>query len=45
MIDDDDNECRAFGGMRIGRGNQSLRRKFAPVPHFSTTNPPYLDLG
>jgi hypothetical protein len=29
MIDD---ECAAVGGMRIGRGNQSTRRKPAPVP-------------
>jgi hypothetical protein len=29
MIDDD--ECEAFGGMRIGRGNRSTRRKSAPV--------------
>jgi hypothetical protein len=30
MIDDDDNG--AVGGMRIGRGNRSTRRKPAPVP-------------
>jgi hypothetical protein len=30
MIDDD--ECEAVGGMRIGRGNRSTRRKPAPVP-------------
>jgi hypothetical protein len=30
MIDDDD--CGAVGGMRIGRGNRSTRRKPAPVP-------------
>jgi hypothetical protein len=30
MIDDGD--CGAFGGMRIGRGNRSTRRKPAPVP-------------
>jgi hypothetical protein len=30
MIDDD--ECGAVGGMRIGRGNYSTRRKSAPVP-------------
>jgi hypothetical protein len=29
MIDDD---YGAVGGMRIGRGNQSTRRKPAPVP-------------
>jgi hypothetical protein len=30
MIDDD--ECGAVGGMNIGRGNQSTRRKPAPMP-------------
>jgi hypothetical protein len=30
MIDDD--ECGAVGGMRIGRGNRSTRRKPATVP-------------
>jgi hypothetical protein len=30
MIDDDD--YGAVGGMRIGRGNRSTRRKPAPVP-------------
>jgi hypothetical protein len=30
--DDDDDECGAFGGMRIGRGNQSTQRKLTPVP-------------
>jgi hypothetical protein len=30
MIDDDD--YGAVGGMRIGRGNRSTRRKRAPVP-------------
>jgi hypothetical protein len=29
MIDD---ECGAAGGMKIGRGNRSARRKPAPVP-------------
>jgi hypothetical protein len=29
MIDD---ECGAVGGMRIGRGNRSTRRKLTPVP-------------
>jgi hypothetical protein len=33
MIDDDhDDECGAVGGMRIGRGNRSTRRKPAPMP-------------
>jgi hypothetical protein len=30
MIDDD--ECETVGGMRIGKGNRSSRRKPAPVP-------------
>jgi hypothetical protein len=32
MIDDDANDYGAIGGMRIGKGNQSIRRKPAPVP-------------
>jgi hypothetical protein len=28
----DDDECGAVGGMRIGMGNRSTRKKFAPVP-------------
>jgi hypothetical protein len=32
MIDDDDGECGAVGGMRIGRGNRSTQRKRALVP-------------
>jgi hypothetical protein len=31
MIDDDD-DCGAVGGMRIGRGNRCTRRIPAPVP-------------
>jgi hypothetical protein len=48
MIDDD--ECGAVGGMRIGKGNRSTRRKLAPVPFcppqiphdlcFARTRPP-----
>jgi hypothetical protein len=30
--DVDDDECGAVGGMRIGKGNRSTRRKPAPVP-------------
>jgi hypothetical protein len=30
MIDDGD--CEAIGGMEIGRGNRSTRRKPAPAP-------------
>jgi hypothetical protein len=29
---DDDDGCGAVGGMRIGRGNRSTRRRPAPVP-------------
>jgi hypothetical protein len=42
----DDGGCGAIGGMRIGRGNRSTRRKPAPVPlcppqipHDLTSNP------
>jgi hypothetical protein len=35
MIDDDD--YGAVGGMRIGRGNRSTRRKAAPVPLYDLT--------
>jgi hypothetical protein len=31
MIKEDD--CGAIGGMKIGRGNRSTRRKPAPAPH------------
>jgi hypothetical protein len=31
MIDDGD--CGAIGGMKIGRGNRSTRRKLTPPPH------------
>jgi hypothetical protein len=31
MIDDDD-DCGAIGGMKIGRENRSTRRKPSPVP-------------
>jgi hypothetical protein len=36
-------ECGAAGGMKIGRGNRSTRRKPAPVPHCSPQIPH--DLG
>jgi hypothetical protein len=32
MIDEDDDDYGAVGGMRIGRGNRSTRRKPALVP-------------
>jgi hypothetical protein len=37
MIGDD--ECGGVGGMRIGRGNQSIWRKPAPVPLCPPQNP------
>jgi hypothetical protein len=37
MIDDGD--CGATGGMKIGRGNRSTRRKPVPVPPFPTQTP------
>jgi hypothetical protein len=43
MIDDD--ECGAVGGMRIGRGNRSTRRKPAPVPLCPPQIPHDKDLG
>jgi hypothetical protein len=42
MIDD---ECGAVGGLRIGRGNRSTRRKPAPSATLSTTNPTWPDPG
>jgi hypothetical protein len=32
MIDDNDDECGAVGGMRIGRRNRSTGSKPGPVP-------------
>jgi hypothetical protein len=37
MIDEDD--CGAIGGMKIGRGNRSTRRKPAPAPLCPPQNP------
>jgi hypothetical protein len=37
MIDDDDEDCGAVGGMKIGRRNRGTNRKSAQC-HFSTTN-------
>jgi hypothetical protein len=37
MVDDD--ECGTVGGMRIGRENQSTRKKTCPNATLSTTNP------
>jgi hypothetical protein len=37
MIDEGD--CGAVGGMRIGRGNRSTRRKPAPAPLSPPQNP------
>jgi hypothetical protein len=34
-----DGECGEIGGMTIGRGNRSTRRKPAPAPLLSTINP------
>jgi hypothetical protein len=39
MIDD---ECGAIGGMRIGRGTRSIRRKPAPVPLYPLRIPDVL---
>jgi hypothetical protein len=43
MIDDGD--CGAAGGMKIGRGNRSTRRKPVPRAILSTTNPTWPDPG
>jgi hypothetical protein len=43
MIDEGD--CGAIGGMRIGRGNRSTRRKPAPVPFCPPQNPTWPDPG
>jgi hypothetical protein len=43
MIDDGD--CGASSGMKIGRGNRSIRRKLAPSATLSTTNPTRPDPG
>jgi hypothetical protein len=32
MVDDDNDDCRAIGGMRIVRGDRNTQRKLAPVP-------------
>jgi hypothetical protein len=37
-----DDECGAVGGMRIGRGNQSTRRKPAQAPLYATQIPHHL---
>jgi hypothetical protein len=43
MIDEDD--CGAIGGIKIGRGKQSTRRKPAPVPLCPPQNPRWPDPG
>jgi hypothetical protein len=43
MIDDD--HCGAIGGMKIGRGNRSTRRKPAPAPLWPPQNPTCSDPG
>jgi hypothetical protein len=43
MIDED--EFGAIGGMKIGRGNRSTRRKPVPAPLCPTTNPTWPDPG
>jgi hypothetical protein len=35
---DDDYECAAVGGVRIGRGNQSTRRKCSSMPFYALTH-------
>jgi hypothetical protein len=43
MIDDDD--CGEIGGMNIGRGKRSTRRKPTPTATLPTTNPTWSDPG
>jgi hypothetical protein len=40
-----DGDCRAIGGMKIGRGNRNTRRKTCPSATLSTTNPTWPDPG
>jgi hypothetical protein len=40
-----DGDCREIGGMKIGRGNRSTRKKTYPSATLSTTNPTWLDPG
>jgi hypothetical protein len=40
-----DGDCREIGGMKIGKGNRSTRRKTYPSATLSTTNPKWLDLS
>jgi hypothetical protein len=42
--DDRDNECRAIGGMGMGKGNRSTRKETCPSATSSTTNPTWPDL-
>jgi hypothetical protein len=37
-----DDECVTVGGIRIGRGNRSTRKKLAPVPLCSPQIPHYM---
>jgi hypothetical protein len=38
-----DGDCWEIGGMKIGRGNRSTRKKTCPSATLSTTNPTWLD--
>jgi hypothetical protein len=40
-----DGDCGEIGGMKIGRGNRSTRKKTCPNAPLSTTNPTCLDPG
>jgi hypothetical protein len=40
-----DVDCGEIGGMKIGRGNQSTRKKTCPSATLPTTNPTWLDPG
>jgi hypothetical protein len=43
--DDDDDECGAIGGIRIGRGNRSTRKKLTPLPLCPQQIPTWSDLS
>jgi hypothetical protein len=40
-----DGDCGEIGGIKIGKGNRSTRRKNCPSAALSTTDPTWLDSG
>jgi hypothetical protein len=45
MIDDDDDDCGAIGGMSECQGKPKYSEKTCPIASLSTTNPTWLDAG